>query len=74
VISNLDIRCDERDLALGPLQQHVRENRERVTPLDDARDRLQRLEQRFPVGLDQVHFIYLVLMMMSGKNGDKPMK
>jgi hypothetical protein len=30
-----------------------------VAPLNDSSDRLQRLEERFALGLQQIHFIFL---------------
>ena len=36
-----------------------------MTPLDDSSDRLQRREQRFALGLQQIHFISLIMMMIT---------
>jgi len=34
-----------------------------VPALDDSCDRLQRLEERFALGLKEIHFISLMMMM-----------
>jgi len=34
-----------------------------MAPLDYSGDRLQRIEQRFALGLQQIHFISLMMMM-----------
>jgi len=36
-----------------------------MAPLDYSGDRLQRREQRFALGLQQIHFISLIMMMIT---------
>jgi len=36
-----------------------------VAPLDYSSDRLQRREQRFALGLQQIHLISLMMMMIT---------
>src|SRR5258708_13849390 len=36
-----------------------------MAPFDDSGDRLERLEQRFALGLQQIYFISLIMMMIT---------
>src|SRR5258708_29289419 len=62
---DLDVGSDKFDMCIRSGEQHVGQDWQRMAPLDDSGDRLQRLEQRFALGLQQIHFISLIMMMIT---------
>ena len=52
---HLEVGGRHVEAAVLLLEQHIRKNRQRVPPFDDAGDSLQRFQQRIPGGLLELH-------------------